>query len=201
MQEIDIIGMLSDRLPEIGAAALFAGGSAIVTAFWKGVIVRGRVRRRIAVEIVSIQRQLYERANPSTGWSGNGLRDSWMLDPFLRHINLLKDLAEQENLSDQVKTALEKYYLKASAFVEAWSTAKARHRNNFWMFYDAALEAGRDALKRLRRERVHREDIAELQGKARPEDADSAASRQLDAGFDPANPSAQSEPPSGRLLN
>ena len=201
MQEIDFIRLLSDRIPEIAAASVFAGGTAIVTAIWKGIIVRGRVRRRIAVEIVSIQRQLYERANPSAGWSGNGLRDSWMLDPFLRHINLLKDLAEQENLSDRVKTALEKYYLKASTFVDAWSTARARHRNNFWKFYDEALDAGRDALKRLRRERVHREDIAELQGKARPEDAESGASRQLDADFDPANPSTNSVSPADRVLN
>ncbi|MED5549375.1 MAG: hypothetical protein VX529_08445 [Pseudomonadota bacterium] len=167
----DWVGLwLSERAPELLMGGVFAASGAIMTSLYKGFFVKQRVRQRIGSEIVSVQRRLYERANPIDGWRGNDQRNDWMLEPFVQHIDLLKHLADQERLSARVKTALEDYRDKADVFVKAWAQARARHRGNFWVHYDASLEAGREVLRRLGELRAHRSDIDALARTERPVD-------------------------------
>lgn len=161
---------LAERAPELLMGGVFAAGGAIMTSLYKSFFVKQRVRQRIGSEIVSVQRRLYERANPAGGWRGNDQRKDWMLEPFVQHIDLLKHLADQERLNVRVKTALEDYRDKAEKFVEAWAVAQARHSGNFWDPYDASLNAGREVLRRLGELRAHRSDMDALARKERPVD-------------------------------
>mgnify|MGYP000563177424 CR=1 FL=1 len=160
---------------ELVSAAIFGGGGAFASALYKGIFVRTRVRRRIAREIIEIQSNLYDRSNPPGGWKGDARREEWMLEPFLNHINLLKRLSEQERLKDTITIALVDYHRKSRAFIEAWARARARHHKSFWDPYDEALQAGTRVLQALGRKRAHRRDIANLEGKKKPEDQDNSS--------------------------
>lgn len=163
--------ILADNLIEILAALAVALLSWSVSSVKENFWIRRRVRKQIAVELVAIQRHLYNRANPN-GWKEKAVRAEWMLSPFLRHIDLLAALAGQERLDGRTRLAISEYRDRTEEFAKAWAKAERRRDENFWKPYNQTLVSGEAALRVLRQLRVHQGDWDGLVAQPQPRDSD-----------------------------
>jgi hypothetical protein len=154
---LDFLEILSGRLPEIGVAA----GVAILGSMWSTVWVKRRVRHSIGSEIIAIQSAMYKRAEPEV-WRISAERDRWMLEPYLRHINLLRDMASNEGLKSEVRDGITSYHEAADTFIDAWSVAQRRGVNQFWAPYNTMLAAAENVLVLVGRQKAHAQKVQTL---------------------------------------
>lgn len=162
---------LADNLIEIFTALAVALLSWSVSSVKENFWIRRRVRKQIAVELVAIQRHLYNRANPDE-WKQKAVRDEWMLSPFLRHIDLLAALAGQERLDGRMTLAIREYRDCTKGFALAWSKAERRRDENFWKPYNQTLASGEAALRVLGQLRLHQTTWEGLVAQPQPKDTE-----------------------------
>lgn len=148
---------LRARWPELLVGTSFG----MVGWYWTRVRTRFRIGRRIANELVETQTALRNRAFPTGGWREGDPRYDWMLEPYVRRIDFLSDLALAEGLRPSVNDALNVYQHRVEDFIREWSTA-ARRRDVFRSAYSDSHIALEDALRKLLRYRGRRERMRAL---------------------------------------
>jgi|TARA_R110002074_G_scaffold97772_4_gene212122 sensor domain CHASE-containing protein len=153
-----LIEFVESRLPEIMVAVV----TAIAGVMWTQIWAKRRVRHSVAGEILSIQTAIYRRAAPDI-WRTDALREQWMLEPYLRHVDILREMAGSEGLARNVIDELRGYHVATEVFIVAWSSVRSRHQANFWDPYEKMLEAAEAVLKSVGRRGALSKKFSKLQ--------------------------------------
>ena len=176
---------LLERWPELIVATAFA----FVGTRWSRFRAHRRLRDRIAYELVETQKAMRRRADPLGGWTKDGTREEWMLEPYAMRVDFLVKLASEEGLPASAVDSVENYLDCLQAFFSVWAKSKYRSET-FQTAYEQTRTSLEGAVQALGRRRRHRKALAKLKLFDRPESADnrsgSLALDPLNAG--PANP-------------
>lgn len=85
-----------------------------------------RLKTRVINELILSQSELKARAWPAV-WRRDGVREAWMLDPFLARIRFLNDnLAETKSLNRKQLDLIEAYTMRVEEFIEKWAETMNR---------------------------------------------------------------------------
>jgi hypothetical protein len=85
-----------------------------------------RLKTRVINELILSQSELKARAWPAA-WRRDGVREAWMLDPFLARIRFLHDnLAETKSLKGKQLDLIEAYTMRVEEFITKWSETQHR---------------------------------------------------------------------------
>lgn len=169
---IDIaLNAAADRWPELLVAFVFG----ILGTRWSRLKAHHRLRAWIAEELVETQTAMRLRADPIGGWTKDGVREEWMLDPYAMRVNFLVNLAKSEGLSPARVDAIKTYLGHLRAFFGVWAKAKYRS-DTFQTAYEQTRSGLEEAVEALGRKRRHRKAIEELKLYDRPDSAENGSS-------------------------
>lgn len=164
---------IADRWPELMAAFAFG----IIGTRWSRLRAHRRLRAWIAEELVETQTAMRLRADPMGGWTRDGVREEWMLDPYAMRVNFLVNLARAEGLRAREVDGIKAYLDHLRAFFSVW--AKSKYRSDaFQRAYEHTRSALEDSVQALGRRRRHRKAIEELKLFDRPDTAEKGSSGQ-----------------------
>ncbi|MCC5995853.1 MAG: hypothetical protein JJU18_05730 [Oceanicaulis sp.] len=144
---------LQERWAQLIVAFLFAGIGAFITTLRN----RRKTADRIALELIATHEAMLARAFPYNGWRESDPREKWMLEPYVRRIDFLKDLAGESGLSANAVAMVRQYERALEDFIETWATTR-RRRDGFQDALNVLTAALKNALNALRRLRKHRND-------------------------------------------
>lgn len=165
-----ILAALSERWPELVVAFVFGILGTRVSRFR----AHHRLRTWIAEELVETQTAMRLRADPIGGWTRDGARAEWMLDPYAMRVNFLVNLAKTEGLSAAQVDAIKAYLEHLRAFFTVWANSKYRS-DTFRRAYEQTRSGLDDAVRVLGRRKRHGKAIEDLKLFDRPDSAETAS--------------------------
>lgn len=177
-----VLTALSERWPELVAALVFT----FLGTRWSRLMAHIRLRSWLAKELVATQRAMRDRAAPVGGWSKDGARELWMLEPYTRRVEFLSTLAHREGLGTKVETTIDGYLNELNGYIAAWSGAKYRGGDFQKAYTDTWCQLER-SLRVLHRLGPYKQELERLQSykaasTAKSEASGSTSLDPLDAG-------------------
>lgn len=182
---------LQERWAQLIVAFLFAGLGALITTLRN----RRKTADRIALELIATHEAMLARAFPYNGWRESDPREKWMLEPYVRRVDFLKDLARDSGLSANAVASVRQYERALEDFIETWATSQ-RRRGGFQEALKTLTQSLRDALVALKRLRKHRIEVMKAESWAADRQARDEQRLADGTGLqtEPAGPSSAVEP-------